>query len=243
LPGTYASSQNVAIECTTSGATIYYTTDDKTPTSSSSIYSSPILIASTKTINAIAVKGGMANSALRTATYTISAPIVYPLNISKTGPGTGTVSSEPAGINCGSDCSESFDTGTILTLTATPASGSVFTGWSGAYNGTDNPYSLTMNEAKSISAEFILIDDFTISVPYDSDAVTGHIVSIPVSIKNDKCVGLQNIEITIEFYDYFVKAADAQLDPGILTNKNYKLQVVQPVKKMPLAYLSVRITP
>jgi hypothetical protein len=53
------------------------------------------------------------------------------LTVSKTGTGTGSVSSSPAGITCGGTCASSFDYGTVVTLTATPDAGSVFTGWSG----------------------------------------------------------------------------------------------------------------
>src|SRR5439155_65795 len=53
------------------------------------------------------------------------------LTVSKTGTGSGTVTSSPAGISCGTTCSASFTSGTMVTLTAAPAAGSTFTGWSG----------------------------------------------------------------------------------------------------------------
>ncbi len=70
--GTFSTAQNVTISCATSGATIRYTTDGSTPTSASPIYSAPINVASTKTIKAIASKSGMTDSAIASATYTIS---------------------------------------------------------------------------------------------------------------------------------------------------------------------------
>jgi hypothetical protein len=60
-----------------------------------------------------------------------STPLVQ-LEVSKTGAGSGTVSSLPAGIRCGATCSAAFDAGGSLTLTATPSPGSRFRGWSGA---------------------------------------------------------------------------------------------------------------
>lgn len=69
--GTYNEAQNVTISCTTTGATIYYTTNGDTPTTSSLVYSTPIAISTTTTVKAMAVKTGMDNSSVATATYTI----------------------------------------------------------------------------------------------------------------------------------------------------------------------------
>lgn len=50
--------------------------------------------------------------------------------------GIGTITSEPAGIDCGGACQASFEAGTQVTLTATPGKGATFTGWTGACSGT-----------------------------------------------------------------------------------------------------------
>lgn len=55
----------------------------------------------------------------------------HTLMVVKAGNGTGTVISSPAGINCGATCSANYEEGTKVTLTATAASGSTFTGWTG----------------------------------------------------------------------------------------------------------------
>jgi glucosylceramidase len=73
LPGTYNSSQVVALADSTAGATIYYTTDGTTPTASSTAYSAPISVSSSTTIKAIAVGAGSAQSALATGQYFIVA--------------------------------------------------------------------------------------------------------------------------------------------------------------------------
>jgi hypothetical protein len=52
------------------------------------------------------------------------------LSVSRSGLGSGTIASDPAGINCGTDCSESYAAGIHVMLTATPAPGSAFGGWS-----------------------------------------------------------------------------------------------------------------
>ena len=69
--GTYGKAKDVTITTATEGATIYYTTDGATPTTSSSAYSSAIHVSSKTTIKAIAVKDGMNNSSVASATYTI----------------------------------------------------------------------------------------------------------------------------------------------------------------------------
>ncbi len=104
---------------------------------------------------------------------------IYDLSVSKTGSGDGTVTSSPAGIDCGSDCSEGYESGTSVTLTANPDSDSVFAGWSGGgCSGTGN---CTVNVAFAIAvtAEF--------TARYDLDIVrtgsgSGTVTSSPSGI-------------------------------------------------------------
>jgi subtilisin family serine protease len=63
-------------------------------------------------------------------------PELASLCVARTGTGSGSVTSSPAGIDCGSACSMTFAPGTQETLTATPAAGSTFAGWRGACAGT-----------------------------------------------------------------------------------------------------------
>ncbi len=87
------------------------------------------------------------------ATFSASQASRFALTVAATGSGAGTVTSVPAGINCGSACSSSYASGTVVTLTAQAASGSTFGGWSGACSGTGT-CALTMNSAQSASATF-----------------------------------------------------------------------------------------
>ena len=94
--GTYASTQSVTISDATSGAAIYYTTDGTTPTTSSTVYSGPITVSSSETVEAMAIASGYANSAVATAVYTINAssnptPVLSSLTPAFIGAGNGTI--------------------------------------------------------------------------------------------------------------------------------------------------------
>ena len=69
--GSYKTFQSVTISCATEGATIHYTVDGSEPTESSPVYGDPISVKSKTTIKAIAMKSGMANSAIAEATYNL----------------------------------------------------------------------------------------------------------------------------------------------------------------------------
>ena len=70
--GTYGSAQTVTLSDSTTGSTIYYTLDGSTPTTSSSVYSTPLLISSTKTINYIATAPGYSTSTVGSSLYSIT---------------------------------------------------------------------------------------------------------------------------------------------------------------------------
>jgi hypothetical protein len=78
--GTYTSAQSVSVSDATSGATIYYTTNGSTPTTSSTKYTSPVSVGSTETLQAIAAATGDANSAVASAAYTMSSASPDPGN-------------------------------------------------------------------------------------------------------------------------------------------------------------------
>jgi hypothetical protein len=151
--GTYTGLVAVTISDATSGATIYYTTDGSTPTTSSAVYTGALTFTRTTTLKAIAAASGMANSAVASAIYTIR----FTLTVSTTDLGSGTVTSSPAGINCGSTCSGSYLSGTTVTLTAAPALLSGFGGWTGCDSVSGDKCTVSMDSARSVTADFKLL--------------------------------------------------------------------------------------
>ena len=136
--GTYTSAQSVTISDATSGATIYYTTNGTTPTTSSTEYTGPITVSSTETLEAIAVATGD-NSAVASAAYTITSQPNFmlgtsppSLTVNSGGQGTVTLTVTPengfdspvilacSGLPTGATCS--FDQATV-----TPSGGAATT--------------------------------------------------------------------------------------------------------------------
>lgn len=78
-------------------------------------------------------------------------PDSYMLTVSKAG--NGVVTSSLPGIDCGTDCSEDYDYGNIVTLMPEPTSGYAFSGWDGACSGTGS-CSVTMNSETLVTANF-----------------------------------------------------------------------------------------
>jgi len=78
VAGSYGPAQTVTISSTTSGATIYYTTNGTTPTTSSTQYTAPITVSVSETVKALAVKSGYTNSAIGSAAYVINGTVATP---------------------------------------------------------------------------------------------------------------------------------------------------------------------
>ena len=107
------------------------------------------------------------------------ARLQYALTVTKTGPGAGTVTSSPAGITCGTECSRPFDVGASVTLTATPQLGSRFDGWTGACSGTA-PCVVSMSQAREVGAVFAL-ERFSVSISRTGTG-EGTVTSTPAGI-------------------------------------------------------------
>jgi hypothetical protein len=115
----------------------------------------------------------------------------FTLQVTKNGTGSGTVTSTPSGISCGTTCSRSFSGGTTVTLTAVPASGSVFSGWSGGGCTGTGSCTVPINNNLTVAATFNASAEptppppsgtFTLTVAKVQDGGTGNVTSSPVGI-------------------------------------------------------------
>jgi hypothetical protein len=109
----------------------------------------------------------------------------YVLAVSRAGSGAGTVSSAPSGISCGADCNETYANGSVVTLTAIAAAGSVFSGWSGDADCADGR--VTVTAGANCTATFNLISGYALTTSVvremtSSSQAAGRIVSSPAGI-------------------------------------------------------------
>jgi YVTN family beta-propeller protein len=105
----------------------------------------------------------------------------FTLSITSLGSGSGTVTSSPSGINCGTICSASFQSGTLVALSPIAASGSVFAGWSGGGCGGTGACMITLSQATSVTASFATATQSTFPVTVSSPS-NGTITSSPPGI-------------------------------------------------------------
>jgi len=113
--------------------------------------------------------------------YTLGLGTLQTLTVSRNGTGTGTVTSNPSAINCGSTCSSSFADGSPVTLTATPSATSEFTSWTGCTSTSGTSCTVTMNAAKTVTATFTALPTYTLSVS-KAGSGTGTVSSNPAGV-------------------------------------------------------------
>jgi len=110
--------------------------------------------------------------------------VAYGLNLSlvvtRTGAGSGTVTSDIGGIDCGTDCSQTYAANSTVTLTASPSTGSTFTGWTGGGCTGTAPCSVTITGATGVTATFAL-HTYTLTVASDGSG-GGSVTSSPSGI-------------------------------------------------------------
>jgi hypothetical protein len=158
--GNYSSPQTVGLTANSQGAIVYYTTDGTVPTypasGSTKVYSGPISVAGTTTLNYFARDVAGVSEALNTQIYTVTLA-TWTLTVQNAGTGSGGVNSTPSGIACvtgsSAGCSAGFTGGSVITLIPTASSNSVFGNWTGACTGGAG-CQVTMDAAKSVTASF-----------------------------------------------------------------------------------------
>ena len=117
---------------------------------------------------------------VRSVTAAFKAIPVNTFNLTINNAGGGTVSSDPAGIDCGTTCTASFNGGTVVTLTAAPAEGYLFSEWKGACTGNGG-CQVTMDKVRSVTAVFkaIPVSSFSLTI---NNAGGGTVLSDPQGI-------------------------------------------------------------
>jgi hypothetical protein len=125
------------------------------------------------------------------------------------GGGSGGVSSNPPGIQCPGTCSKSFAQGTQVTLTASPAQGSVFAGWAGDCSGTNPVIIVALSAARNCTATFNLLPAPTRNLVLTKTG-SGTVTSAPAGI----ACGAGCASQTAPFADNSTVALDAMADPG-----------------------------
>jgi uncharacterized repeat protein (TIGR01451 family) len=117
------------------------------------------------------------------AMFTAKGTPTAQVKITKTGSGTGKVTSSPAGIDCGNTCTFLFNKDSQVTLSAAPDAESKFTNWSGACIGPAPTCTLTLNASKSVTAVFdAKAGPFTLKITRAGSA-RGLVTSEPAGIR------------------------------------------------------------
>jgi uncharacterized repeat protein (TIGR02543 family) len=104
-------------------------------------------------------------------------PVMFTLTLDVQGAGTGT----PAGISCDATCAAGFASGTSVALTAAPATGSIFAGWSGACTGSPG-CTVTMDQARTVTASFSPVFTDAVLIPRETVIRAVHVTELRAAI-------------------------------------------------------------
>jgi Divergent InlB B-repeat domain len=163
--------------------------------------------------------------AVKSVTATFSANTGTSFPVSVTVSGNGTVTSQPAGINCGTSCNGDYAQGTSITLTATPAAGNVFSAWSGACSGGTVTCVLSMTEARTATATFVPQSTGAVTPTYEALTLTTSAATLLDQLNLQGARGLRSMGDrgfgtsfgqTDEFASLYVKEANTTYTYEIL---------------------------
>jgi Divergent InlB B-repeat domain/Glucodextranase, domain B/Bacterial Ig domain len=151
------------------------------------------------TIRVHAQNGSSAEVSSAITIYYTAPSIKYTLTTSKNGQGS--ITSNLPGINCGTTCTFDYTSGTSVTLTATPDSGSSFASWGGGCSGTNNTCTIPMNQTQNVFATFSVNSDTTpptisISNPANNSTIITDTVTVN-GTANDN-VGVIQIQYSLD---------------------------------------------
>lgn len=159
------------------------------------------LVIGNNVITAIATdaSGVEASDTVNVTLTNVSNP--FALTITKQGSGTGNITSNPSGISCGSSCTANYPTNTDVTLTATANAGSSFIGWGGSCSGANSTCTVTLSQARNVTATFDLTPPDTtpptISISSPTNASTVQTATVNLSGTASDNVALSLIQITV----------------------------------------------
>ncbi len=120
-------------------------------------------------------------------------------SVVRAGTGSGTVTSTPAGISCGTSCAASFLSGTTVTLTATPAVNSVIGVWSGCDTVAGSQCTVTVSSARTVTATFQAQPATPPSVSMTSPTAGTQVAgAIPISASASSSVGIAGVQFQLD---------------------------------------------
>ena len=144
------------------GTTGTYTTIAQTPLGAVSYLDAAVTLGTTYCYKVAAVNSAGSSSFSNLACGSPAGG--FTITAAKAGTAAGTVGSSPAGINCGTACSYTYPAGAAVTLAATPASESIFSGWTSGGCGGTGPCTLTGNGSVTVTATFATPTTYTLTV-------------------------------------------------------------------------------
>jgi hypothetical protein len=150
----------------------------------------------------------------------------YPLTVTLTGEGSGTVNSNKAGITCGTDCSQDYQSGLQVLLMAQADAGSSFSGWNSACRGTEDEVMVEMTSAKTCEAQFDIaskrrvslsgitlicedcnINDAALAAPEAQPVEPGH-YDFPQGLVSFELTELENPSAHLDIYYHNINQLD-----------------------------------